>query len=230
MFLKYNLGAIYKSRDKVNKLEMRLSSTPKAAIMSVFKVKLNNTAQGLLDKRFDSGVEGDHGSQFATSIQRTIYVTGPGKTYRKLADGETFTDCNYWKRFAYPQVPLDQAFIEVVTDDGSAYHDGDVETTFPKVYNMLVLQGTDYEDNVVDILGDTGGYAVFVQIANQGSTAVRCRINGVADAVIDIGASETQVFNSGDLSVSKLEFVNNVSGGTAADVQVLLSVKSVCNS
>jgi hypothetical protein len=199
--------------------------------MSVFRVKLNNTEQGLLDKRFDSGVEGSHGSQFATSIQRTIYVTGPGKTYRKLFDGETFADCNYWKRFAYPQVPLSQAFIEVVTDDGSAYHDGESDMmTFPKVYNMLVLQGTDYDDNVIDILGDTGGYAVFVQIANQGSTAVRVRINGVADAVIDVAAGETQVFNSGDLSVSKLEFVNNVSGGTAADVQVLLSVKSSCNS
>jgi len=198
--------------------------------MSVFRVKLNNTQQGSMDLRFDAGVEGDHGSQFATSLQRTIYVTGPGKTYRKLFDGQTFTDCNYWKRFAYPQVPLSQAFIEVVTDDGSAYSDDYSENTFPKVYNLLVDQGTDYTDNVVDVLGDTGGYAVFVQIANQGSTAVRCRINGVADAVIDIGAGETQVFNSGDLSVSKLEFVNNVSGGVTADVQVLLSVKSVCNS
>jgi hypothetical protein len=198
--------------------------------MSVFRVKLNNSAQGLLDRRFDSGVEGTPGTQFATSIQRTVYVAGPGKTYRKLADGETFTDCNYWKRFAYPQVPLNEAFIEVVSDDGSAYSDDASAMNFPKVYNMLIPQGTAYEDNVVDILGDTGGYAVFVQIANQGSSAVRCRINGVVDAVIDIGGSETQVFNSGDLSVSKLEFMNNVSGGTTADVQVLVSVKSVCNS
>lgn len=192
--------------------------------MSVFRVKLNNASQGLLD------IDSSAGAQFSTSIQRTIYVAGPGRTYRKLADGETFTDCNYWKRFAYPQVTLEQAFIEVVTDDGSVYSDDASSNTYPKVYNMLVNQGTDYADNVVDILGDTGGYAVFVQIANQGSTAVRCRINGVADAVIDIDASETQVFNSGDLSVSKLEFVNNVSGGTTADVQVLVSVRSSCNS
>lgn len=198
--------------------------------MSVFRVKLNNNAQGLLDKRFDSNVEGDHGSQFATSLQRTIYVAGPGKTYRKLFDGDTFTDCNYWKRFAYPQVPLSEAFIEVVTDDGSAYSDNASENTYPKVYNMLILQGTAFEDNVIDILGDTGGYAVFVQMANQGSSGVRVRLNGVTDAVFDLGASETQVFNSGDLQVSKIEFVNNVSGGTTADVQVLLSVRSVCNS
>lgn len=204
--------------------------------MSVFKVKLNNINQGKmdLDPSTASSISGlDHsqlGSQFTTSKQRTIYVTGPGRTYRKLSDGEQFTDCNYWKRFAYPQVPLEEAFIEVVTDDGSVWSDVASENTYPKVYNLAVAAGTDYEDNVVDILGDTGGHAVFVQIANQGSTAVRVRVNGVADAIFDLGSSETQVFNSGDLSVTKLEFLNAVSGGADADIQVLLSVKSVCNS
>jgi hypothetical protein len=170
------------------------------------------------------------GSPMNPSIQRTIYVAGPGRTYRKLSDGEQFTDCNYWKRFAYPQVSADHAFIEVVTDDGSVYSDVASENTFAKVYDLTVVAGTAFTDNVVDILGDTGGHAVFVQIANQGSTAVRVRVNGTADAVFDLGASETQVFNSGDLSVTKLEFINTVSGGADADIQVLLSVKSVCNS
>src|SRR5690606_3103147 len=163
--------------------------------MSVFKVKLNNINQGKmdLDPSTAYSISGlDHsqlGSQFTTSKQRTIYVTGPGRTYRKLSDGEQFTDCNYWKRFAYPQVPLEEAFIEVVTDDGSVWSDVASENTYPKVYNLAVAAGTDYEDNVVDILGDTGGHAVFVQIANQGSTAVRVRVNGVADAIFDLGAS-----------------------------------------
>lgn len=204
--------------------------------MSVFRVKLQNIEQGYMDRdpSTASAISGnDHsllGDAFTTSIQRTIYVAGPGRTYRKLFDGDTFTDCNYWKRFAYPQVALNEAFIEVVTDDGSVWSDVASENTYPKVYNMLISQGSDFTDNEIDILGDTGGHAVFVQIANQGSTAVRVRVNGVADAVFDLGSGETQVFNSGDLSVTKLEFVNNVSGGTTADVQVLLSVKSVCNS
>lgn len=204
--------------------------------MSVFKVKLSNTQQGLLD--LDPSTATPYGgldysklgSQMSPSKQRTIYVAGPNRTYRKLFDGDQFTDCNYWKRFAYPQVPLDQAFIEVVTDDGSVWSDVESENTYPKVYDITVAAGSDFEDNVVDILGDTGGFAVFVQIANQGSTAVRVRINGVADAIFDLGASETQVFNSGDLSVTKLEFLNVVSGGSDSDIQVLLSVKSVANS
>lgn len=198
--------------------------------MSVFKVKLTNNSQGTLDFDASTASAGNLGSQMSPSIQRTIYVAGPNKINRKLNDGDQFTDCNYWKRFAYPQVSLDQAFIEVVTDDGSVWSDIPEENTFPKVYDITVAAGTDFDDNVIDILGDTGGFAVFVQIANQGSTGVRVRLNGVADAVFDLAATETQVFNQGDLSISKIEFTNVVSGGADSDIQVLLAVRSVCNS
>lgn len=204
--------------------------------MSVFKVKLNNVNQGLLDLDPSTATSisalnhSQLGSQFAVSKQRTIYVTGPGKTYRKLKDGEQFTDCNYWKRFAYPQVPLEEAFIEVVTDDGSVYSDVAEENTFARVWNILVPQGTSFTDNVIDILGTTGGHTVFTEIVNQGSTAVRVRVNGSADAVFDLGAGEHQIFNAGELAITKLEFVNNVSGGTTADIQVIASIRSVCKS
>jgi hypothetical protein len=62
--------------------------------MSVFRVNLNNSVQGTLDLNPATTAE------FVTSVQRTVYVTGPNKIYRKLADGDTFTDCNYWKKFA----------------------------------------------------------------------------------------------------------------------------------
>jgi hypothetical protein len=86
--------------------------------MSVFKVKLTQgigrTAQGYLDPAVVNGA----------SIQRTIYAPGPNKINRKLFDGQTFTDVNYWKRFAYPNLAHENAFIEVVTDDGSVWSDG----------------------------------------------------------------------------------------------------------
>jgi hypothetical protein len=206
--------------------------------MSVFKVALNSIAQGYMDLNPATATSIsalDHsqlGSEMSPSIQRTIYVAGPNHTYRKLKDGDQFTDCNYWKRFAYPQCALADAFIQVVTDDGSVYSDVSEENTYPKVYDLSIVNGTTYSNanNIVDILGDTGGFAVFVQIANNGSTAVKVRLNGVANAVFDLGASETQVFNHGDLSISKLEFANTVSGGGTSAVQVLVSVKSVCNS
>lgn len=206
--------------------------------MSVFQVTLNNIAQGYMDLNpatatsISANNYSQLGSEMSPSIQRTIYVAGPNRTYRKLKDGDTFTDCNYWKRFAYPQVSLEQAFITVVTDDGSVWSDVASENTYPKVYDVSVHNGTTFtsDGNTVDILGDTGGHAVFVQIANQGATAVKVRVNGLSTAIFDLAASETQVFNSGELSVTKLEFANLVSGGGVGDIQVLLSVKSVCNS
>jgi hypothetical protein len=204
--------------------------------MSVFKVALNSIAQGNmdLDPSTATSISALNHSQLGTgmnpSIQRTIYVAGPNHTNRKLKDGDQFTDCNYWKRFAYPQCALADAFIEVVTDDGSVYSDVSDENTYAKVYDLSITNGSTYTANVVDILGDTGGFAVFVQIANQGGTAVKVRLNGTANAIFDLGAGETQVFNHGDLSVTKLEFANTVSGGSTTTVQVLVSVKSVCNS
>ena len=191
--------------------------------MSVFRVKLNNSAQGALDINPSTLLE------FDTSIQRTVYVTGPKRIYRKLTDGETFTDCNYWKKFAYPQVPYDQAFIEVVSDDGSIYSENDEENNYPSVYNLSVNDGSAFDDNVADIVGDTGAAANFVQITNvAGGGDVRVKLNGLTGAIFDLYAGDTQVFNYGDLAVTKLNFDN--SSGSNADIQIIVSVKSGCNS
>jgi hypothetical protein len=193
--------------------------------MSVFQVKLNNTAQGLLDKDVN-------GVQFTTSHQRSVYIMGPNKIMRLLKDGDSFTDCNYWKRFAYPQVSLDKAFINVTTDDGSIYSDVASENTFPKVYDVTAVAGTTYTDaaNIVDIAGDTGGFAVFAQITNNGLDPIKVKLNGLATAIFDLAASASQVFNTGDLSISLIAIDNSASGVADADVQIVLSVRSVCNS
>ena len=191
--------------------------------MSVFRVKLNNSAQGALDIN-PSTLLG-----FSSSIQRTIFVTGPKRIYRKLFDGDTFTDCNYWKKFAYPQVPYDQAFIEVITDDGSIYSEVEEENNYPQVYTLTVLDGSAFAANVCDIIGDTGAAANFVQINNaSGGGDVRVKLNGLAGAIFDLNAGDTQVFNYGDLAVTKLNFDND--SGSDADIQVIVSIKSTCQS
>ncbi len=102
--------------------------------MSVFRVKLNNVDQGRLDldpSTHSAGAGyGQLGDAFGVSKQRQVYVMGPKKINRLLSDGETFSDCNYWKRFAYPQVSYEQAIVEVVSDDGSVYSDVEEENTF----------------------------------------------------------------------------------------------------
>lgn len=192
--------------------------------MSEFRVKLNNSKQGTMD------VNPATQSQFSTSVQRTIFVQGPGRKYRKLFDGEEFVDCNYWKQFAYPQVGEEQAFIEVISDDGSIYSENPAENNFPSVYTLTVSPSSAYEDNVIDIAGDTGAFSNFVQITNFGDNKINIKLNGLDSAIFVLGQQETQVFNSGDLLVTKLEFTNTISGAADADVQVLCSVRRSCLS
>lgn len=201
--------------------------------MSVFRVQLNNNDQGLLDRNPSTASADDLGDQFATSLQRSVYVMGPGKINRLLADGETFTDCNYWKRFAYPQVSLSEAFIYVVTDDGSVYSDIAAENTYPRSWSLTCLAGTTYTDtaNIADILGDTSGYAVFCQITNSSaSDDVTIKLNGDSDATFTLEKATSQVFNAGDLNISHVAVDNSVSGTGTVVVEVLVSVRSVCNS
>jgi hypothetical protein len=200
--------------------------------MSVFKVTLNNVGQGQLDLNPSTAtpitglVYADLGTQMNPSIQRTIYVAGPNRIYRKLFDGSTFTDCNYWKRFAYPTVTLDQAFITVLTDDGSVYSDFVEENTYPVVQTFTVSYGQSYANNTMTFTG----FASFVQITNNGSGHVKVQLNGSASAIFDLANGETQVFNNGDLAITSVAFQNTVSGSAAVSVQVIAAVQVVCAS
>ena len=203
--------------------------------MSVFTVNLNTTAQGTLDTHPTTGAQND------PSIQRQVYIMGPNKVNRLLSDGESFTDCNYYKRFCpYDATTnpygcaLENAILTLTTDDGSIYSDVPSENTYPLVEDLSIVAGTTYTDtgNYVDILGTTGGYAVFAQLTNTHATQdVQVRLNGATTAIFTLEAASTQVFNAGDLSISKIEIDNSTSGAVGpVAVQIVLSVRSVCNS
>jgi len=207
--------------------------------MSVFKVKLQNIQQGYLDRdpstasmvAIGNPADPYLGSPFTESRQRTIYVAGPNRIYRKLFDGDTFSDSNYWKRFAFPNLPLESAFIEVVTDDGSVYSDDPEENTFPVVYGgdtaYTVAADDTFDDNYIDIVTDHGGPATFCQITNFGTAStqnIKIKLNGSSSAILTLQNGDTQVFNNKDLLITKLAF----EGGTAdTTIQVVLSVRSV---
>lgn len=200
--------------------------------MSVFRVKLNNTQQGLLDLNPTTATPGFLGKQMQPSKQRTMFVAGPRRIYRKLFDGQTFTDCNYWKRFAPPAASLDQAFIEIVSDDGSVYSDIEEENTFPRTYmNYSVLATDTFATNFIDIIGTLGTFAKFVQITNLGTVSpdqdCKVQFNGDVNAAFNLAAGDTQVFNAGDLTVTKLAFDGNTTNTT---LQIILSLHTECQS
>lgn len=184
--------------------------------MSLFRVKLTNSVQGKL-----SGAS-----------QRSAFIMGPTRRIRELKDGEEFTDCNYWKRFAYPQTSLENAFIEVVYDDGTDYVDSDPRApqpnNFPKVYDITAAGNSDYSDNTANIKGDTGGFAVFIQITNKGEDAVKIKLNNLSNAVFDLPALSTQQFQAGDVNVGVIQVKND--NPDPVDVQILVSVAIIPNS
>lgn len=215
--------------------------------MSVFKVKLTQGQQGSLDEHAfgvnNASVSvGTGGGNVlvgtGTSVQRTVYVMGPGKVNRKLKDGDTFTDSNYWKRYcATPVGPLtpEQAIVSIVTDDGSVYDDSNLANSgqYTKVYNVSVPSASTFATNAVDgnyadVLRDTGSYATFAQLTLSTATDVKVKVNGDANAIFDITNTTVQIFNPGDISITLLEFQHVT--GSSGTVQVVLGVRSKSNS
>ena len=200
--------------------------------MSTFRVKLNNTSQGLLD------IDPSTGVQASTSKQRTVFIAGPRKTQRLLKDGDTFTDANYYKRFCYPQVSYELAILEVVSDDGTVWSDVESENTYPVVWlpgaagTGVVGIGETYTDTnmSLDILTTYGAPARFCQLQNTDtSDAIKVRLNGTAVMTLDKASS--QIFDQGDMSITKIEFDNSFSGAAQVNaVEVILGIKSVSNS
>lgn len=209
--------------------------------MSVFKVKLTvqnesspiepQQGQGNADITGQGNMD-EAAQKSGLSIQRTMFAMGPNKINRKLVDGATFTDCNYWKRFcATPTGPLsaDNAFIALVTDDGSAYVDGQVSFV-PRIYNVAVGAGSTFATagNSVNVLTDNGGAANFASITNSGSQTVKYQLNGLSTAVTTLTAGSTVTYNPGDFQITSIQFADN--GGGATTVVVTVGFQSVCNS
>ena len=197
--------------------------------MSVFRVKLNNNIQGRLDLNAstdNSESFGEVGDAFTVSKQRQIYVTGPNGKYRLLSDGDTFTDCNYWKKFTTEVMGEEFAFIEVVSDDGSIYSDIPEENTF-SVGQTLTLT-TNYTDSVVDFVTSYGSPARFLMIQNLDETiTVFGELNGDTNITFAVGAGETMMFNQGDMVITSIR-LKGVSG--TPDVSYIASIKSQCYS
>lgn len=200
--------------------------------MSLFRVKLQNVGQGTLDldpSTHPGSGYGQHGTAFSTSKQRSVFVMGPKHVNRLLSDGATFSDCNYWKRFAYPTMPHEQAFIEVLEDDGSVYSDVEEENTFAVVRNITSLTDAFTDANKIDFLTTYGAPAKYVQITNTdgSSRTLTVEINGDSDATFVLADTASQTFSSGDLAITQLRFKSNTNGGK---VEVIASVRSAVNS
>lgn len=185
--------------------------------MSVFRVKMNQR-NDLLDHSLVGGY----------SIQRTVYVMGPGKVNRLLTDGQTFTDCNYWQKFVYSATNPD-GFLELVTDDGGTWIEGVGETGGAVSYTLgYAGQGYTNAGNTADIATDYGAAAVYTQIVNTSTaggtnTAYPVRLNGSAVFTLEVG--QTLIFDTNDMRITKVE-VDATGAAASNEVQLFCTVKA----
>jgi hypothetical protein len=217
--------------------------------MSVFVVKLNNLVQGRLDLDPTSDplaagttqIYGDVGTPFTASKQRQIYVAGPRRAYRLLKDGETFTDCNYWKQFAEYDATsnpagctAERAFISVQTDDGTVWSDVEDENTYGVGNSGTTTDdaayGTTTATGLVNFMTTYGQPARFLQVSNTNSGAVSLvgEINGDTNVTFTLTKGSTQVFNVGDLAITKLR-LKSASAATC-DFSWLASIRTIPTS
>lgn len=188
--------------------------------MSVFKVNLNQS--GIPNPTDQSIINGN-------SIQRTVILTGPKGKKIRLKDGDTFTDCNYFKMYCYPAKSLESAILQVITDDGTIWDSqDDTNNVITKVVNLTISGGTTYEDNVLDIVETYGGPAIISQFTINGSD-VKMKINNDDDAILDL-ATGFRIFDRGEITLRSIAFDNSISGSDDATLQILLTVKVESNS
>jgi hypothetical protein len=177
--------------------------------MSVFKVKLINQQQGTLG----AGVSGA-----GLSLGATVFVTGPDGVTHRFKDGDTFTASNWWKQFSETQTELHRSFLTVLTDDGSVFVAGE-RTPIPYSWdNFAVNTGVNFTVGV-DIIAVIGVPADYLQVTP--TVTMKMRINGNANATIDLPANATQIFNPGDLKASNLQFAN--ASGTNGTIDIFVT-------
>lgn len=94
----------------------------------------------------------------------------------------------------------------------------------PKVYSKTILGGTTYTttNNIIDILGDVDRAAKFVQLNNKSNADLLVKMNGQSDAIFTLENQSSQVFNYGDLLITKLQFDNSASGAGSVVVEIII--------
>ena len=174
--------------------------------MSIFKVDLNNQYQGYLDVDPKTGIAFE-ASSGNPSVQRSVYLAGPNGGVMEMKDGATFTDSNYWKRYAYPQVPAS-------------------ENVFPQVFTGTVSSGT---TTLVDFTNSgTASFAQFAQITNNGAGALSVSLNALSSAAFPLANGSTQIFSAGDVNLGALGLTTaSGSASSTANYQVIASIRSI---
>jgi hypothetical protein len=159
-------------------------------------------------------------STFKNNTGKLLILPGPTGGERFLADGDEFSDSNYYKRFCPDPLTL-------VADDGAPWVDGDPASgSVVKSHNLLVAAASTWTDNEVDYESLIGGPAHYIQIeCTSGEVLVALNGNTGANDTFLLASGETQKFDSGDILVGKIQFDASYSGAAGGAVSIIATGK-----
>ena len=87
-----------------------------------------------------------------------------------------------------------------------------------KVYKFSLTVGESMECNVVT---DLGNAATVLLIRNTSSQVCYLRLNSITSDRISLLANDTISFNRNEIEVSKMYFVNDTSGASTCNLEIL---------
>lgn len=92
----------------------------------------------------------------------------------------------------------------------------------PKAWEPIVAAGSGFGGaNLIAM----PGYAVFLQVFNEGAVSLSVRLNRDTACTFTLASNTAQVFNFGDAIITSVDFANHISGGgSPCQVQVIAGV------
>jgi hypothetical protein len=172
-----------------------------------------------------------------TGSNNQVYVQG----FLRLANGaigqgaikfldsnDTFEGSNYFKRFTRDGmieagvdelVANEEALLEVVTDDGTAFDENAVNVpNNPRVFNEVIPVG---DDVLIDFEDELGGPALFTTISVSGED-IYVYLNDSSDARVTVEDGTSLSFSAGELLLNSVRLSNTISGASStATVQII---------
>lgn len=100
------------------------------------------------------------------------------------------------------------------------------EAKKPKAFSVLVESGSGFGGaNLIEF----DGLATFLQITsmNNGSRVAQVKLNNDPDCVFNLYDSTSQVFSTGDIHCSSIDFAGTSSGGGNVIVEILVGLSNL---
>jgi len=160
-------------------------------------------------------------STFRNLTDADLWLQGPDGSKVKIGAREEFEASNYFKRYTSEYLDDGEAFLALVTDDGTPWSKCPIPN-FIKAWEFTVATCDEFTDHQYDFALSTmlGGNARFVQITVD-DQPVEARINSNADSVFRIDADSVQIFNTDELLVEIIEFKGSSLASGDAKVRLM---------